>query len=214
MEIPTELQNFIAKEDINDLIEILKKIYNDTLKQKVSILNIYGGNLSGKSVLYSIMKKLAKSSGGYSWKYDLKRSANPYPRKLAFKNSLVYFQKGDIEKHTEYLSSVQRWMNQGVQCGRELYTNYTFIYFPGVSLILTKEKLDIKTEREKNDIKNIAPDTMYSWPTNIPNEHIGSPDDKKYPRYPKHIHLPNKFKYNSEYDDKIVEICVKYIKNL
>lgn len=49
------LKSFVSEEDYPKLINILKRIYNKTLKDDVSILNIYGSVNSGKTTLCTIM---------------------------------------------------------------------------------------------------------------------------------------------------------------
>ena len=60
--LPT-LESFVSESDVPKLLQILKEIKEDTLKNHVSVLFLRGESCSGKSTLVKIMEHIAPSTG-------------------------------------------------------------------------------------------------------------------------------------------------------
>lgn len=60
------ISSFVAPDDVNMIWNILERIKNNTLKNKIDFLHIYGGHCSGKTVLMNILEQLSPTFGHYS----------------------------------------------------------------------------------------------------------------------------------------------------
>lgn len=56
------LKSFVSEEDYPKLLDVLYKIHNNTLKDTVSVVVLYGDGSNGKSILMEVMENLAPTS--------------------------------------------------------------------------------------------------------------------------------------------------------
>ena len=180
------LRGFVSKDDFPKLIRILTGIHDKTLKNKVSILELYGGPYSGKTTLEKVMTKLSENDYGRAQPHIIRDlfnrriPANKHDPKQLLK-SLVELREME-PGHYGYMDEFQ------INCNSS-----PTMYIP--RLYQESEKLELKIGLV---VGCVCSDELYEIP-------IKTTDT----RLPMYLHLPNKHKSQPFNPVLIVEEAVK-----
>lgn len=128
------LKSFVSERDYPLLLDILEKVKLGTLKETVSVLNIYGDYYSGKTVLCEIMKKIAPS---YDKSYIEAKIMTSFLHTIVFVSNYIGNDKNEL------VDKIHRRCNTGMLFER-FYKSDAGIHHPGVLVIPSSQKLDIK----------------------------------------------------------------------
>lgn len=193
------LESLVGKNQVEFVIKLLKQTRDNNLKDNICLIIIKGGPNSGKTVLTSIFKKLAKSTSNTAVKV---RDQLRFPKDL-IKDLIIVGEFNNKDNISKLLSLYIELVNGGFVT-RAIF-DALGVHSPGTFLV----RLDQSTEYKYPSVKQIdswsrkeCQKTIYGG-LGIENK-VNFLDDfvEKTPRYPVEIKLP--FCFSNEIDPEIL----------
>ena len=145
------IDSFVAPEDVKKLWNIIRKIKDNTLKIRTSIIVLYGDGSNGKTVLTRILQKIASSSQvtphflDESWNYS-----RPQPLIEQVNKDLVVIGEAETHQTDEVIDGTQKWIRRNHRTIARMPFSYDSIEIkPGVFIFSTNIMPKVKVERAR-----------------------------------------------------------------
>lgn len=197
------LISIVEDKDQYKLLKVLHQIHNCTIKDHVSLINVYG---AGNWLLFhDIVANLSPNCerfAVYILQHNNRTSLDPFVKDLVIITDAWFSDTN--RKHV--ISEIHRQINQGMVYKNHYEKFYTGIYNPATAIVFSESMLAIETGDEENWSKQY-PEPVNNDPTNRV-EFLDYKRDK-FPRYPLYIHMP--YDIDSEIVDACLIECIKVV---